>query len=71
MKKIYYLILGILIVLLITNPSPIDFKNHLSIESNDIFIKRKYNFFICSIYLQNGDRNYLGVLGNFFQLDDN
>ena len=79
------IIIGIvLIVLIATNPSISEFKNHAQEpsdeeEPNKPALRRKYNFFILSIY-EKGQynygtkdfdyQNYLGVLANFIKLPD-
>lgn len=67
---------AVLLVLLLTNPSKSDFKSFLHTD-NDDSTGRKVNLFILSIYSYryhgystNLENHYLGVLGNFVQLND-
>ena len=77
MKKIYYIPIAILLLLIVTNPSPKEFRSFLLIAQNSTapFIAgRERNFFIFSIYYGDGtftanDNRYIGVLGNFFYLN--
>ena len=64
MKKKHYVMLGVLLVLIITNPSATAFKLY---KGHDTSVKRPLNLFICSIYINRGEY-YLGILGNFIQL---
>jgi len=79
MKKIAYWIIGVLfLILIVTNPSPNDFRSFLHFPPNFPEVNigesgRDYNFFIFSIYSgESGvypDRNrYLGIFGNFFKI---
>jgi hypothetical protein len=64
-KKALYGIGIVLLILIITNPTYKDFKEHIQpYEETDIF--KESNLFICSFYDFSGD-TYLGVLGNFFE----
>lgn len=65
-KRIYKVLLVILLILIFTNPSPYDFKSYLG-ASSSYNIKRKFNFFVCSVYEKQG-AVYLGVAGNFIHL---
>jgi hypothetical protein len=78
MKKIYYWLIGIVLVLIITNPTFRDFENHL--PSKDIRLNENRmklnNYFIASTYVENSKIStvrspiiYLGILGNFFVID--
>jgi len=68
-KKILYVIGGFLLILIVTNPSYKDFKEHLSLAGDD-YPKRTNNFFVCSTYRWR-QAKYFGVLGNFFKLTPN
>ncbi len=68
---------GVLLAFIITNPSVSAFKAHQGASSYD-GLKRKYNFFLCSIYThtetwadgsEHDKGTYLGILGNFFEID--
>ncbi|MCO5936842.1 hypothetical protein NAF17_14965 [Mucilaginibacter sp. RB4R14] len=73
MKKVYYFLLGILLVLIVTNPSLKDFKENQGHETYE-GLTRDTNFFVCSIYVSSGYNpegttyygKYFGILGNFF-----
>ena len=64
-KKVLYLLGGITMLFIITNPSINSFKEHLGKTSAN-GMSRKYNFFLFSIYRAHYD--YLGIAGNFFEL---
>jgi len=83
MKKIYT-ILGVCILLLVlTNPPLSEFKDYKSSNYIDETSEREVNFLIASVYkrkftylIDNGtnkhiNRTYLGILGNFFLLQEN
>lgn len=65
-EKVKYVLLVILIILIAINPSIKDFKEHLSLRSDD-YPKRGNNFFICSIYSNYGV-TYFAIAGNFFKI---
>ena len=64
-KTILFIIGGILVILIVTNPSVSAFKDHLGAPST-LGMERKYNFFVCSIFRY--DTEYIGVLGNFIEV---
>ena len=79
MKRKIFVGIGILLlVLIITNPGPAEFKSFLHQNRDNDPAGREANFFIFSIYSNVGDypdapRNghiikytYIGILGNFF-----
>lgn len=71
MKKAYYIPIVIIAILIITNPSLKDFKEHEGITTakleSEVLLSRTHNYFICSTYNINGsDATYFGVIGNFF-----
>jgi hypothetical protein len=66
-RKLLFLIGGIVLLFIITNPSPSALKDHLGAKST-LGIQRKYNFFIFSIYTY--DINYVGIIGNFFEVKE-
>ncbi|CAM4305117.1 hypothetical protein SAMN06265348_110278 [Pedobacter westerhofensis] len=49
LKRYQYILISILILLLVTNPSPKTFLQHLH-QPEDKYMSRDYNFFVCSIY---------------------
>lgn len=63
MKKKHYILLGILCLFIITNPSISSFKAFIG-KTDDNY-KRTSNFFIFSTYRWHS--SYIGVLGNFFR----
>jgi len=67
MKKWHYWVIGILLLLIVTNPSAKSFKEYLGRDSYFGLI-RKYNFFVFSIYETKGSVQYLGLVGNFFEI---
>ncbi len=66
MKKKHYIILGIVAIFIITNPSITAFKNYLG-SSSYSGLKRTENFFVCSLY-SHGGRKYFGIAGNFWEI---
>ena len=70
MKKWHYWVLGILVLLIITNPSVTSFKTYLGYTSYS-GLRRTTNFFICSVYANrryNGTDSYFAIIGNFWEL---
>ena len=77
--RMKYTWIGIIVVLILTNPSRSAFTSYLH-QSGSAGIGRKYNFFVCSIYSDNNNSGYrggsfhpktdlyIGFLGNFIQL---
>jgi hypothetical protein len=65
-KRWYYIVIGIVAVFIVTNPSIKAFKDHLG-RTNYEYLSCKYNFFVCSIYLDD-QQEYLGITGNFFPI---
>lgn len=66
MKKFWYVLIGIIILLVITNPSVTDFKTYLGRDSYN-GLKRPLNLFICAFY-KNRSQEYFGMIGNFWKL---
>jgi hypothetical protein len=64
-KKILYVIIAALILLIVTNPSQKAFKDYLGVNTYS-GLRRTSNFLICSVY-NDGDR-YFAIAGNFFEL---
>lgn len=52
MKKLLYLLGGILLILVITNPSHEDFRGYIHIAPNNYQNRtsRNKNYFVCSLY---------------------
>ena len=76
LKRKHYIIGGIVLLLLITNPSRNSFASFLH-KTGLSNIGRDYNFLICSVYSQkekdkygdlNGKTYYLGIAGNFINI---
>jgi hypothetical protein len=66
-KKIWIALSLILLFFILTNPGISAFKAYKG--SNTYYgLKRKFNFFICSVY-QSGNKQYFAILGNFFELE--
>lgn len=68
MKKLLYGTGIILLLLIITNPSAKSFKEYRG-ENSYSGLKREQNWFIFSIY-SDGDSRYLGIVLNFFELNE-
>jgi hypothetical protein len=70
-KKVWIILISIIIFLIITNPSPSRYKEYCGCPHT---AKRDYNFFIFSIYEgYYPDRipaYYLGIALNFFKVED-
>ncbi|RKR83879.1 RDD family protein [Mucilaginibacter gracilis] len=69
-KKISYVFYAILILLITMNPNPKQFKEYLGFS--DGILSRKYNFFVCSIYVQryyDSSSTYFAIAGNFIKVD--
>jgi hypothetical protein len=64
MKKIYYWLIAILLLLIITNPSSKSFKDFIGC-SECAGLTKPYNFFVCSIYEYKYHGEYFGILDNF------
>jgi hypothetical protein len=82
MKKIYYWLIGVVIVFILTNPTFKDFENHLPAKDRQLNENRMklHNYFIASTYINNtkiidvgstesSSMIYLGVMVNFFVID--
>ncbi|WP_419788884.1 hypothetical protein HDF19_02070 [Mucilaginibacter sp. E4BP6] len=66
MKKSLYILGGIILLFIITNPSISAFKAYIGSNTYS-GLKRTTNLFVCSIYKHNGV-DYFGITGNFFEL---
>jgi len=70
-KKVWIIIISIVIFLIFTNPSPSRYKEF---SGGNYVPKRDYNFFIFSIYEgyypSRYPAYYLGIALNFFKLED-
>lgn len=67
-RKRILIILGVIIgILVITNPSMKAFKDFKGSSSYE-GLSRNLNFFLVSVYSDENDVKYFGVLGNFFEL---
>ena len=66
MKKGYYWLLGVLLLLIITNPSVKAFKDYLG-KTSYINMRKENNFFVGSLYSYNGE-SYFAIAGNFFKI---
>lgn len=83
MKKRYYFPIAISVVLIITNPTYKDFKNHIPVK-NEQYIQNRIklrNYFFASTYEDNSSKEtyssltsyktgYLGILGNFIKIGE-
>lgn len=67
MKKILYIILGMLALLIITNPSVTAFKTYLG-RSSYAGLQRPVNLFVCAFY-KDRSGEYFGMVGNFWKLE--
>ena len=76
-KKVMYVIGAIFLILIITNPSLKDFKDHSGRTTYE-GLYREHNFFVCSMYGATGKNDdgsiynageYFAMLGNFFEID--
>jgi hypothetical protein len=81
-KQIAWVFLGIIVVLILLNPSASEFRNFIRkpTDPKSTVYKRTSNFIIFSFYLEewtdtdnygtdiNGAAAYLGIAGNFFEL---
>jgi hypothetical protein len=73
MKKIKraWIVVGVIVlILIITNPTPQEFKEYMGYPNNSLSIRRAYNFIIFSIYINKNDydKHYLAVFKNFFSV---
>jgi hypothetical protein len=74
MKKMCYLIIGVLLLSIITNPSITDFKKFVNKLSPNSYTAQTHNFFVFSVYRMDGTDGidqyhdtYIGVFGTFFR----
>lgn len=69
-KKVWIVVGVIVLILIITNPTPKEFKEYMGYPDNSLSIKRAYNFIIFSIYTdkKDFDKHYLAVFKNFFSV---
>lgn len=68
MKKKYYILLGILALFIVTNPSISAFKAYIG-SSTYSGLKRTTNLFVCGLYKHNGE-TYFGMIGNFWKFNE-
>ncbi len=78
MKKLWYSLLVIVILLIVTNPKLSDFKDYRNSNYIGETSERESNLFVCSFFkkryvylIDNGvekhvTTTYVGVIGNFF-----
>ena len=66
MKKRYYWIIGILLLLIFTNPSVKAFKDYLG-HPEYVHVQRPINFIIGSVF-RVSEGTYVGILDNFIRL---
>ena len=64
MKRKHYIFI-VVSIFIITNPNTKAFKEYLGRDEYG-GLKREYNFFVCSYYTARNTGEYLGILGNFF-----
>lgn len=67
-QKRLYILAGVLLLFIITNPSTKAFKDHTGAR-NYSRITKDYDFFVCSVYSYGMYGSYLGILGNFISLN--
>ena len=70
-KKWMYIVCAVLVILIVTNPGIKSFKETETTIGSDSQYKL-HNFFIFSTYrtyYHNGFFDYIGILGNFFEID--
>jgi hypothetical protein len=67
MKKLLYIFGGLVILLIITNPSVTAFKTYLGRDSYG-GLRRPVNLFICAFY-KDRSHEYFGMIGNFWKLN--
>jgi len=65
-KKIVFILVGILLLFIITNPSPTAFKEYQGRNSYS-GLRRTFNLFLFSEYKDHGDK-FIGVVGNFWEI---
>lgn len=63
-KKGWLITIAIALLFIILNPGYTSFRQF----TGDTSVRRTYNFFICSIYDDGGDK-YLGIALNFFRIN--
>ena len=69
-------IIGIIAILIFTNPSPYSYKQYVALKHNlperyfvyRVIVGRETNYFVFSIYRDNLHERSIGILGNFFDL---
>ncbi len=68
-KKGWIISIGIVLILIITNPTKTDFKNYIGANYEGYYphIRKTSNFLICCIYYD-GSHNYLAILKNFIKI---
>lgn len=69
LKKISFIIGGIVFIFIITNPSPKSF-SEFSGDRRNYNQKRIYNWIIFSVYENTNGNKYLGVFMNFFPIEN-
>jgi len=71
MNKTHYWIVGILVILVATNPTMQDFKDYKgskAIKRDFYNLSKKGDFFVFSIYDDGFTRTYFGILNNFIPI---
>lgn len=66
MKKLLYITIGIVAILIVTNPSITAFKSYRGKETYE-GLRRPLNFWVCSVYRDKGSE-FIGILGNFWRV---
>ncbi|MCW3108510.1 MAG: hypothetical protein JWQ09_3016 [Segetibacter sp.] len=64
-QKVWLGVSGLLLLLIITNPSAQAFKEYVGSSSYE-GLHKETNYFICSKYTDQYNFNYIGILGNFY-----
>jgi len=71
-KKIWLITGGIVLLLVLTNPSLSTFKEYRGKDpkKNYEYVRRQLNLFVLSVYVDNTDDNerYIGIFGNFIDI---
>lgn len=70
-QKIYYVVMIVLVIMVITNPGMKSFNEFLPKAQRKCSVARDSQWFVCSVYTVKcvGANNlYLGIFGNFFKI---